>query len=263
QHVEHTDMALNHLNLTVPDVPQTRAFFETYFGFRCVAQAPRSDALVVLVDESGFVLTLNNFAQAAAVVYPGAFHVGFRENSREQVDAIHQRLKADGFDMKPPHEFHGGWTFYFRAPGGFLVEVFHQPGVVRRGGGASLGQAAGAEEELAGQALAASPDHLPTTAAKADDSGGEKEPTFRPWGVRYQVKDVERSVTFYTRHLGFKLEQQAGSAFAKVSNGNLSLLLSGPKASGSRPMPDARKQEPGGWNRVVLAADDLPARVEE
>jgi catechol 2,3-dioxygenase-like lactoylglutathione lyase family enzyme len=143
-------MALNHLNLTAPNVPQTRAFFETYFRFRCVA-GHQEDALVVLVDESGFVLTLNNFDKAGEVVYPGAFHVGFRQDSREQVDALYQRLKAGGFDMKPPHEFHGAWTFYFRAPGGFLVEVFHQSGVERRGGGESFGQA-GAEEELMGQA---------------------------------------------------------------------------------------------------------------
>ena len=133
-------MALNHLNLTVPDVPQTRAFFETYFGFRCVA-GRQSDALVVLVDESGFVLTLNNLAKAAEVVYPGAFHVGFRQDSRENVGAFYQRLKGDGFDLKPPHEFHGAWTFYFRAPGGFLVEVFHQPEAERRGGGDSFAQA--------------------------------------------------------------------------------------------------------------------------
>jgi catechol 2,3-dioxygenase-like lactoylglutathione lyase family enzyme len=107
-----------------------------------------------------------------------------------------------------------------------------------------------------------SSDH-PTTSANADDSSGVKKPSFRPWGVRYQVKDVERSVAFYTQYLGFKLEQQAGSAFARISNANLSLLLSGPKASGSRLMPDGRKQEPGGWNRVVLAVTDLPARVEE
>jgi catechol 2,3-dioxygenase-like lactoylglutathione lyase family enzyme len=146
----HTDMALNHLNLTVPDVPETRAFFETYFGFRCVAE-PES-GVIVLVDESGFVLTLNNFDKAAEVAYPGAFHVGFRQDSREKVDAIYQRLKADGFNMKPPHEFHGGWTFYCRAPGGFLVEVFHQAGGERGGDGESFEQATGAEEELAGQA---------------------------------------------------------------------------------------------------------------
>ena len=30
-------MGLNHLDLAVPDVAATRAFFETYFGFRCLA----------------------------------------------------------------------------------------------------------------------------------------------------------------------------------------------------------------------------------
>jgi catechol 2,3-dioxygenase-like lactoylglutathione lyase family enzyme len=145
-------MALNHLNLTVPNVPQTRAFFETYFGFRRLAGAPQSDTFVVLVDDSGFVLSLNNFTEAEEIAYPGAFHVGFRQDSQEQVDAIYQRLKADGFSMKPPHEFHGGWTFYFRAPGAFLVEVFHQPGAERRGGSESFEQAASTKEELAGQA---------------------------------------------------------------------------------------------------------------
>ena len=80
-------------------------------------------------------------------------------------------------------------------------------------------------------------------------------------GVRYQVKDVERSIAFYTQHLGFKLEHQAGSAFASVSNGELNLLLSGPGSSGSRPMPDGSRQEPGGWNRIVLRVDDLPSLV--
>ena len=82
------------------------------------------------------------------------------------------------------------------------------------------------------------------------------------WGVRYQVKDVSRSVNFYTQQLGLKLDQQNLPAFAQVSVGNLKLILSGPGASGSRPMPDGRKQEPGGWNRIVLQVDDLPARIE-
>ena len=81
-------------------------------------------------------------------------------------------------------------------------------------------------------------------------------------GVRYQVKDVSRSVEFYTRQLGFKLGHQKLPAFANVSIENLTLLLSGPGASGSRPMPDGRHQEPGGWNRVVLQVSDLPARIE-
>jgi glyoxylase I family protein len=81
-------------------------------------------------------------------------------------------------------------------------------------------------------------------------------------GVRYQVEDVARAVAFYTTHLGFKLERQQLPAFASVSIGDLALLLSGPGASGSRPMPDGRQQQPGGWNRVVLRVDDLEARIE-
>jgi glyoxylase I family protein len=83
------------------------------------------------------------------------------------------------------------------------------------------------------------------------------------WGVRYQVKDVSRSVAFYTQQLGLKLDLQVLPAFAQVSIGNLKLILSGPGASGSRPMPDGRNQEPGGWNRVVLQVADLPARIQQ
>ena len=81
-------------------------------------------------------------------------------------------------------------------------------------------------------------------------------------GVRYQVKDVGRASAFYTNHLGFKLEHQQLPAFASVSLGGFTLLLSGPGASGSRPMPGGKSQEPGGWNRVVLRVTDLPARIE-
>jgi glyoxylase I family protein len=82
------------------------------------------------------------------------------------------------------------------------------------------------------------------------------------WGVRYQVKDVGRSIDFYTKQMGFELEHKHLPAFAQVSVGNLKLILSGPGASGSRPMPDGRRQEPGGWNRVILQVSDLPASID-
>ena len=90
----------------------------------------------------------------------------------------------------------------------------------------------------------------------------EKHSRVGSWGVRYQVKDVARAIDFYTQRLGFKLEAKHLPAFAEVSLGELKLILSGPGASGSRPMPDGRRQEPGGWNRVVLEVDDLPACIE-
>lgn len=80
-------------------------------------------------------------------------------------------------------------------------------------------------------------------------------------GIRYQVKDVARSTAFYAHHLGFKVEHQQLPAFASVSLGDTRILLSGPGASGSRPMPDGQNQVPGGWNRVVLRIADLPGFI--
>jgi catechol 2,3-dioxygenase-like lactoylglutathione lyase family enzyme len=80
--------------------------------------------------------------------------------------------------------------------------------------------------------------------------------------MRYLVADVDASVAFYAR-LGFALEQQFGPAMAIVRRDDLDLWLAGPSASAARPMPDGRQPEPGGWNRVVVAVDDLPARVDE
>ncbi len=80
--------------------------------------------------------------------------------------------------------------------------------------------------------------------------------------VRYQIKDVDRAIEFYTEVLGFKLEHKAGTAFAMVSRGPLQLVLSGPGSSGARPMPDGRRQEPGGWNRIILYVPDLDAQID-
>jgi len=82
------------------------------------------------------------------------------------------------------------------------------------------------------------------------------------WGVRYQVKDVARSIDFYTKKLGFKLDHEHLPEFAQVSIDELKLMLSGPGASGSRPMPDGHGQKPGGWNRVILQVENLPDRIE-
>ena len=81
-------------------------------------------------------------------------------------------------------------------------------------------------------------------------------------GVRYQVTDVARAVEFYTTHLGFTVEHQQLPAFTSISLGDAQVLLSGPQASGSRPMPNGQRQEPGGWNRVVLRVTNLPAFIE-
>src|SRR6476620_2835089 len=80
--------------------------------------------------------------------------------------------------------------------------------------------------------------------------------------VRYMVDDVEESIAFYTERLGFEVLTSAAPAFADVTRGNLRLLLSGPKSSAGRPMPDGRRPEPGGWNRLHFVVEDIHAEVE-
>jgi catechol 2,3-dioxygenase-like lactoylglutathione lyase family enzyme len=80
--------------------------------------------------------------------------------------------------------------------------------------------------------------------------------------VRYMVDDVEAAVDFYTTHFGFTVRSSHPPAFADVVRGHLRLLLSGPKSSAGRPMPDGRTPGPGGWNRIHFLVDDIGAEVE-
>jgi len=79
--------------------------------------------------------------------------------------------------------------------------------------------------------------------------------------VRYMVDNVEAAVAWYTRHLGFTLLSSAAPAFADVKRGALRLLLSGPRSSAGRPMPDGEQPKPGGWNRIHLIVDDIEGEV--
>jgi catechol 2,3-dioxygenase-like lactoylglutathione lyase family enzyme len=113
---------LNHLNLTVTDVPAAAAFLEKYFGLRSRAGDRRSKSFDVLFDDNGLVLTLMKPGHGQEVRYPATFHIGFAQPSEERVNEINQRLRDDGFDVQPPQRSHA-WTFYVNAPGGFMVEV--------------------------------------------------------------------------------------------------------------------------------------------
>jgi catechol 2,3-dioxygenase-like lactoylglutathione lyase family enzyme len=110
-------LKLNHLNLTVTDVNAAREFLEKYFELQ--TRHTRGNSFAVLFDDVGLVLTLMKGTEAN---YPNTFHIGFIQESEEHVNAINQRMKEDGFDVKPPVRSHA-WTFYVEAPGGFTVEV--------------------------------------------------------------------------------------------------------------------------------------------
>ena len=111
-------MRLNHINLTVSDVEAAKTFLKTYFGLR-ESGGERNKNRAFLHDDDGLVLSM---FKGKDVTYPATFHIGFIQNSREDVDAIYARMTADGIVADPPRQLHG-WTFYVNAPGGFRVEV--------------------------------------------------------------------------------------------------------------------------------------------
>jgi catechol 2,3-dioxygenase-like lactoylglutathione lyase family enzyme len=111
-------MKLNHLNLTVTDALETQKFLEKYFGLRPIGKG--NVKMAFLSDDNELVLSL---FKGTEVKYPDTFHIGFIQETHEKVNEINRRLKEDGFDVDPPAKLHGSWTFYFRAPGGFTIEV--------------------------------------------------------------------------------------------------------------------------------------------
>jgi lactoylglutathione lyase len=115
-------MKLNHLNLTVTDVLEAQKFLETYFGLE---HRGGNRNIGFLTDDNGMILTLTSMkvGDEDEVRYPATFHIGFAQESEARVDEINRRLKDDGYDVPPPSRQHGSWTFYFRAPGGFTIEV--------------------------------------------------------------------------------------------------------------------------------------------
>jgi catechol 2,3-dioxygenase-like lactoylglutathione lyase family enzyme len=80
--------------------------------------------------------------------------------------------------------------------------------------------------------------------------------------VRYMVDDVSAAMDFYTTHFGFQEMSSALPAFADVRRGNLRLLLSGPRSSAGRAMPDGTQPGPGGWNRIHFVTADLPGEID-
>jgi catechol 2,3-dioxygenase-like lactoylglutathione lyase family enzyme len=117
---------LNHLDLPVPDVAETRDFFERWFGFIHERTLGR-DGLSILRDDGGLVLVLSRRQDRGAQSYPEPFHIGFHLDDADAVRELHERLTAAGHSIEPPSEQRGAFCFYFIAPGDILVEVAHRP----------------------------------------------------------------------------------------------------------------------------------------
>jgi catechol 2,3-dioxygenase-like lactoylglutathione lyase family enzyme len=115
-------MKLNHLNLTVSNVLEAHHFLEKHFGLKTVDGFEPRESMSFMSDDHGMLLALFR-AKPTEAKYPAGFHIGFMQESEEQVNQINQRLREDGYEVAKPARIHNSWTFYFEAPGGFTVEV--------------------------------------------------------------------------------------------------------------------------------------------
>jgi catechol 2,3-dioxygenase-like lactoylglutathione lyase family enzyme len=122
--MEHP-MKLNHLNLVVPDLDAAQELFTATFGFDLLLR--RGDALAALVGEDGFTLVLADSRRSGGdgvPRYPETFHVGFLQETRAAVDALHASLAAAPVELgHAPRLMHGSYGFYFTALGGILFEI--------------------------------------------------------------------------------------------------------------------------------------------
>jgi catechol 2,3-dioxygenase-like lactoylglutathione lyase family enzyme len=120
-------MHLNHIDIPVADVTETRRFFETLLGFRHIETKGR-DALAILDDGAGLLLVLSKTREGDAHGLPERFHIGFHLETEAHVRDAHERFAAAGVDaLSTPAVMRGGLTFYCRAPSGLLVEIASRP----------------------------------------------------------------------------------------------------------------------------------------
>lgn len=116
-------MKLNHLNLTVTDPVEAQAFFVKHLGLTAKGRGNKN--MAVLTDENGMSLLLMSpqMGDETTITYPATFHIGFMQDTEEQVNQINRSLKEAGYHLPEPSKQHGSWTFYFDTPWGITIEV--------------------------------------------------------------------------------------------------------------------------------------------
>jgi len=109
--------------LTASNVPETHRLLEKHFGLKGYGGGEPGDAMSLLTDDNGTLPALFRAAKGTDVKYPAGSHIGLVQNIEERVNQINQRLREDGYEVPKPSRRHGSWTFYFKALGGFTIEV--------------------------------------------------------------------------------------------------------------------------------------------
>lgn len=114
-------MKLNHINLGVSDVTQAMDIFGRFFGLKPAGHGmPVNEQMAFLHDDAESLISVFRVKDPQ---YPKVFHIGFLQDTPEDVRRIYAELTGAGFEIAPPAENHGRLTFYFNSPFGVVIEV--------------------------------------------------------------------------------------------------------------------------------------------
>ncbi|KAB7647074.1 VOC family protein [Sulfitobacter donghicola] len=113
------NMKFSHVNIVVNNVIETRQFYEKYFNMKCTIDI--GEQFASLRDSEGFLF---NIMYGQRIDYPENYHIGFIQDSEESVDLLYQRLLKDGYNPGNPEFTHNSYTFFFKSPGDFYVEIY-------------------------------------------------------------------------------------------------------------------------------------------
>ncbi len=121
-HVPSSDprpRALNHIHLTAEDPDAEIAFLVEALGFR------RDPSLPSFVWLGNMQLAVT---KGEAVKNP-RFHIGFRLDTKEQVEALRGRLAVRGIATSEPFANGSYYSCGFRDPAGYQIEIYADGGI--------------------------------------------------------------------------------------------------------------------------------------
>ncbi len=114
-------MTLGHIQLNTPKLEEQVCFYEKYFDFKRKAHGKGW----FLWNRAGFLMAVNPIEESP--VMPSWFHIGFRYETKNEVSALYDRLKSNGFPVGEIDSYDDYVQFRFPDPTGYVVEIFWEP----------------------------------------------------------------------------------------------------------------------------------------
>lgn len=114
-------MTLSHIQLNTPKLEEQVSFYEKYFHFKRKAHGKGW----FLWNKSNFLMAINPLDETPTM--PPWFHIGFRYETKQEVQNLYDLLEKDGFKVGDLDHYDDYMQFRFPDPTGYIVEIFWEP----------------------------------------------------------------------------------------------------------------------------------------